>query len=228
VEREITELRVLTIDTATPVETVAVVEDGREIARRTTRAGRGRADEFAAAVADALADAATSLSDLSALVVSIGPGRFTGLRVGLATAKGLAASTRLPIVAVPTLEALAESSLPGEGSAAFVCPMLDARRGEVYAALFRADGALTRVHPDVAVDPADFAALVARKSAGDRVIVAGTGAPMCEDEFRRALGGALDPVLGPAVPRPVALAALARRIEPSDPASLSPVYLRGV
>jgi tRNA threonylcarbamoyladenosine biosynthesis protein TsaB len=231
--RERSHLRVMTIDTAAPLETVAIVEEDRELASRTTRAGRGRADELAAAVACVLSESGTELRDLSALAVSIGPGRFTGLRVGLATAKGLAASTGIPIIAVPTLEALAESARPVPDGT-LLCPTLDARRGEIYAALFRVEGdpganaALKRVHPDAAADPVSFSALVAREGTGGLVILAGTGAALYEAEFRTALDETSDLALGPELPSPVALAGIATRLEPADPASLSPVYLRGV
>lgn len=104
-----------------------------------------------------LAAAGLVIADVDALAVSIGPGSFTGLRVGLALAKGLAFAGRLPLVGVPTLEALAwaADAAPGER----ICAALDARKQEVYAALFdaSADGP-RRLTPDMALRPADLAA----------------------------------------------------------------------
>jgi tRNA threonylcarbamoyladenosine biosynthesis protein TsaB len=104
-----------------------------------------------------LADAGLGVADVEALAVSIGPGSFTGLRVGLALAKGIAFAGGLPIAAVPTLEALAwtAEAAPGET----VCAALDARKREVYAALFTmtADGP-RRDTPDEALPPQALAA----------------------------------------------------------------------
>jgi tRNA threonylcarbamoyladenosine biosynthesis protein TsaB len=220
-------MRILTIETSTPVEEVAVVEDGSVLCARRSRAGRGRADELLAAVDDVLRSTATPLRGLCAAAVSIGPGRFTGLRVGLATAKGLAAPTGLPVVPVSTLEALAASARVAGG---LVCSVLDARRGEVYAALFRLGGATARLMPDLALAPDELATRV-RGFAGDSpVLFAGTGADLYCAEIRAALGEAA--VFAPEIsmPGPTALAALAeescsvRRL----PDVIEPVYLRGI
>ncbi len=90
-----------------------------------------------AAVDQLVAECGFSPRDLDGLAVSIGPGSFTGLRVGLATVKGLALALDLPIAPVPTLDALA-ARLPF--AEAPVCPILDARKGEVYLSLYRWDG----------------------------------------------------------------------------------------
>lgn len=110
-----------------------------------------------------LARAGLDIRNVEALAVSIGPGSFTGLRIGLGFAKGLAFAGGLPLAAVPTLDALAHvaGAVPGET----VCAALDARKREVYAALFRIgpDGAPERLGPDEALPPD---ALAARLPAG--------------------------------------------------------------
>ena len=107
-----------------------------------------------------LTAAAVRIEDVDGVAVSIGPGSFTGLRVGLGLAKGIAYAGRLPLAAVPTLEALAwvAEGRPGDT----VCAALDARKMEVYAALFavRAEG-LERLTPDLALAPAALAARLA-------------------------------------------------------------------
>ena len=103
------------------------------------------------------------------MAVSAGPGSFTGLRVGMAAAKGYCFGWKLPVALVPTLEALA-SRFPGERR--LICPVLDARRKEVYAALFRREGdALARLTPDLALPPE---ALIDRLPEGE-IVSAATG-----------------------------------------------------
>ena len=104
-----------------------------------------------------LAQAGLDWPGVDGLAISIGPGSLTGLRIGLSLVKGIAYAGRLPVAAVPTLEALAHvaDATPGET----VCAALDARKREVYAALFVAgDGAPRRLTPDLAVSPEALAA----------------------------------------------------------------------
>lgn len=233
----------LTIETATPLESIALVDGGRVLGVSVCRAGRGRSDELLARVADVLDASSLRLSDLDGVAVSIGPGRFTGLRVGLATAKGLAASTGLPVVPVHTLEALALSAARSSGAGPeLVAPMLDARRGEVYGALFiresgrganeRSEAGVRRVTPDVAEPPLVFLRGALQASGGSQVLLAGTGASLYRDELERDAGGlALFAGEGSDRPSPTAMAALAERAAANgveDAASLSPLYLRGI
>src|SRR5207244_11208452 len=108
-----------------------------------------------------LSDAGLVLEDVEGIAVSIGPGSFTGLRIGLALAKGLAFAGGLPLVGVPTLEALAwvVDAAPGTS----VCAALDARKREVYAALFALEaGGPRRLTPDLALAPEALAARLPR------------------------------------------------------------------
>jgi tRNA threonylcarbamoyladenosine biosynthesis protein TsaB len=224
---------VLTIDTATPTETVGLVRGGRLLAQRVTHAGRGHADELAASVDDVLKRSSVSLSDLDGIAVSIGPGRFTGLRVGLSTAKGLSVASGVPVMPVPTLEALAASVLPEDAPpGTCVCAMLDARRGEVYAAAFLAGARPVRLRPDAAVGPAAGALAAVEAAGGGSVVFAGTGAVLYRDDIVGAVGGAArfpaDPV---ETPEPSAMALVAESVAeagPVDAASLMPIYLRGL
>jgi len=105
----------------------------------------------------ALAQAGLTIRDVEGVAVSIGPGSFTGLRIGLGLAKGIAFAGGLPVAAVPTLEALAQAAEARPGQT--VCAALDARKGEVYGAVFRVGpaGVLERMRPDAVLPPAVLA-----------------------------------------------------------------------
>ncbi len=227
---------ILTIETSTPLEDVAIVEGTRILAEERRTAGRGHAEELLGAVASVLERAGLALGrtglasgDLDAVAVSIGPGRFSGLRVGLATAKGLALDSGLLVVPVPTLPALARSAHVDGG---LVCPVIDARRGEVYGALFREGRERGRILPDAALPPAALAERVMGIAEGEPVFFLGTGASIYEDEISSVLGSSAT-FASPAVPAPAPLAIAAIAVErQGEPATelgiLEPIYLRGV
>ncbi len=223
-------MRVLTIETSTPTEDVAVVEAGLVLAERRLAAGRGHAEELVIAIAEALRDAGTELRALAAIGVSIGPGRFTGLRVGLSTAKGLSAVSGVPVRPVPTLEALARSA---DGRGTLVAPALDARRGEVYGALFRlGERCPSRLLEDLAEPPDAFAARVREAAAGEPVLLLGTGAIAYRGELGGVLGAAARfPDAAVLHPSALAIAAMVEEAA-ADPApaldTIEPVYLRGI
>lgn len=149
-------MRVLGIDTATSIGSVGLVEDGRVTVERSWHAAPGHAETLAPLLRELLADTGCTVARLDAVAVSIGPGSFTGLRIGLSLAKGLAFAGGMPVVPVPTLDALAEvgGAEPGE----LVCPILDARKGELYAALFVASktGPLEQLFDAMLVTPEDL------------------------------------------------------------------------
>jgi tRNA threonylcarbamoyl adenosine modification protein YeaZ len=203
---------VLALDTATARITAGVVEfdDGetRTLAARDGEGARAHAELLAPAIADALAGAGRTRADLDAVVAGVGPGPFTGLRVGLVTAAAVGDALGLPVHGVPTHDAVA-AGRPGR-----VLVVTDARRREVYWSLV-VDG--VRTHgPDV-VRPADLAA---------RLGPDGDLGPVDE-----VLGDAAEQVGAPAAtpgPSPaglVALAAPALRAG-TEPGPLVPLYLR--
>ncbi len=127
-------MRILAIDTATWTGAVGIVDGEVVLADRWQSGAPSHGYSLLPLIADALAEARCELRDLDAVAVSIGPGSFTGLRIGLSTAKGFALTWGLELVGVPTLAALAAVADVEEG---LVCPVLDARKGEVYVALYR-------------------------------------------------------------------------------------------
>lgn len=126
-------MKILALETATLAGGVALMDEARLIAEYRLHVEMRHSERLLSAIDRLLSDSGTSVSDLNAIAVSIGPGSFTGLRVGLSTAKGLAMGSGKPLITVPTLEAMA-ACFPYTG--ALVAPMLDARRQEVYWALF--------------------------------------------------------------------------------------------
>lgn len=128
-------MRVLSIETATAVCAAAVIEEGRVLAERSIHEQRVHAEKLITIIDEVLRASA----GYDVIAVSIGPGSFTGLRIGLSVAKGLACGSGKPIVAVSTLEALAfravYEALAGSGDQ--IIAMIDARRRDVYAAGFR-------------------------------------------------------------------------------------------
>ncbi|RYZ20427.1 MAG: tRNA (adenosine(37)-N6)-threonylcarbamoyltransferase complex dimerization subunit type 1 TsaB [Chitinophagaceae bacterium] len=123
----------LHIDTAITGASICLSDDARVLAHAGNPAQRDSAAWLQAAIRDLLASAGRGLGELAAVSVSSGPGSYTGLRVGMASAKGLCYALGIPLLAIPTLKMMAAAALPAEG---LLCPMIDARRLEVFAAVY--------------------------------------------------------------------------------------------
>ena len=217
---------ILALEAATPRGgSVALVSGGAARAEVLLPPGPGASGSYISAVESLFADAGAAAGDVSAVAVSAGPGAFTGLRVGMSAAKGFCFGWSVPLVPVPTLLALAHR-FPGEGR--IVCPVQDARRGEVYAALFRwVGGELERLSPDMAIAPA---LLPGRIPDGD-VLFCGDGVAPFGALFREALGDRATLVLGDeGHPRASAVGIVGERIlldgGGEDPPTAVPFYLR--
>jgi len=140
-------MKILAVETATSWQSVAIVEGDRVLGHSDGEAAGSHAKTLLPAIDRVLASCGLALTGLDGLAVSIGPGSFTGLRVGLATMMGFRAVTGLPLAAVPTLEAMAWNL---RGAPDLLCPMLRARTGEVYWAQYQwlADGSLKPVQEE--------------------------------------------------------------------------------
>ena len=139
---------VLGIETSTPVCSVGLVDDDRVLMSHSQNAGLRHAARALAMVERAVADSGLVPADLHGVAVGSGPGSFTGLRIGMAAAKGLCMALNLPLLPVPTLKGMA-AQVVFEGMP--VCAMLDARRGAVYAGVYSLDaGVLTERLQDAA------------------------------------------------------------------------------
>lgn len=128
-------MRILALETATSACTVAVVRAGSLLTELTLQVPRAHSTRLMPLVAQAIEESGIPKQELDGIAVGIGPGSFTGLRIGLATAKGLAWALNKPCVGVPTLKAMAYGTGAQMG---LVVPMLDAKRGEVFAGIYAA------------------------------------------------------------------------------------------
>ncbi len=212
-------MNVLALDTATAACSVALWSDGTVLARRFATMARGHAEALMPMVEAVMAEAGLAFADLDLVATTVGPGTFTGLRVGLAAARGLALAGGLPIVGVTTLEALAHGTTPEQRRGRALAAALDARRGEVYLQAF--DAGLAPLAPPAVVAPAD-----AVLPAGPVALV-GDGAPLVAAALERVRND-LEVLEAPRYPDVAAAAALASRRFASEGAQAPPrpLYLR--
>jgi tRNA threonylcarbamoyladenosine biosynthesis protein TsaB len=160
---------ILGIDTGAPVPSIGVVANGRVLAS-IARGGGPHGAILPELVDEALDRAGLKLNDIAAVAVAIGPGSFTGLRIGLSYAKGLVLGARCAIVGISTFDAMVLCALEAleTGNDVLVCPIIDARRGEVYTSLYRIRGdALEKVTGDLVISLSDFA----QRITGEAVLV---------------------------------------------------------
>jgi tRNA threonylcarbamoyladenosine biosynthesis protein TsaB len=127
---------ILIIDTSTEKASIALSQDDEAIGLSVNEEQKDHAGWIHQAIENLLASRSIALKDLKAVAVTAGPGSYTGLRVGLATAKGLCYALSLPLITVNTLEAMAVAAIAAEQDAELYCPMIDARRMEVFTAVY--------------------------------------------------------------------------------------------
>ena len=196
---------VLAVDTCFAACQVAVL-NGDTVTVRSEAMERGHQERLAGMVAEVLAEAGVKFADLSRIGVTVGPGSFTGLRVGLAFAKGMGLALGVPLVGVGALEALAA------GRNGRVAAVLDARREQVHLQVFE-DGASL-----AAPEAVDIPVALERLAALPAGVLVGPGADLVA-----ASGWTLDVAPWPDI---AAVAALAARLDPAE-APPTPLYLRG-
>jgi tRNA threonylcarbamoyladenosine biosynthesis protein TsaB len=222
---------ILAADTSTATNSVAICRDNSVLAESIVEGGRLHSERLIPTVDWLLGEAGITLTDVELLAISLGPGSFTGLRIGAATWKGLALANRLPLIGVPTLDAMTRlSTFSSDG---YVATVLDARMKEVFAAVYRYEGGHRHsVVEACALAPANLIQTVEalpRFSARDMLFV-GDGAVLYRDLFAAQWPEArfAEPALG--VPRASAVAQEALALRASgvdeDGANLSPIYLR--
>lgn len=206
-------MKILAIDTATVACSAALMGDGEIMAARHVAMLRGHAEALLPMVDAVMTEAGVAYGALDLIATTVGPGSFTGLRVGLAAARGLALAGGLPIIGVTTLEALAHAGEPGERS---VVAVINAHRDEVYYQIF--DPALT------ALGPPQVGAVEAIALPEGPVVLVGDGAALLTIDRSDV------EIIPGLLPDAAVVAALAAgRFDPAAPPDSppEPLYLRG-
>lgn len=217
-------MKILAIETSSRAGSAALMEEDRLIGESYLDGGLTHSQTALPMVQQVLRLAGTAWREVDAFAVSVGPGSFTGLRIGIATVKGLADAQEKPCYGISTLEGLAWNLA---GFAGWICPVLDARCGQIYTALFYGDGErVLRRGEDLAMAAAQrLEELCALEGP---IWLVGDGAKLCYDGWKSRLPGLR---LAPAALRQqrassLAAAALAGAAAPVPADQLAPVYLR--
>ena len=217
-------MKILAIDTSGPVCGVAVMKDGAIVYEASAINKMTHSVNLLPMIDTAMQSAGLTIADLDRIAVVVGPGSFTGVRIGVSTIKGLAHAHNTPCVAVDALEAMAAGA--GEFSGV-ICPIQDARAGQVYGAAFsHGETRPERLMDDIPLKLEEYVAAI--QSFGDRFLFLGDGMPVHRAKLEKLLGEAAvfaQPQL--AFLRPASVAYLASLTEETvDYLALEPLYLR--
>lgn len=219
-------MKLLSIETSTMLGGVAIVEEPRRLIAETRLSVKAVHSERLIPEIDALLKkAGLEIGDIDVFSASKGPGSFTGLRIGLSTLKGLAFATKKPVVTVPTLESMAWN-LPFCPYP--ICPLLDARKGELYAGGFLwEDDSPKRLFMETNLKIEALASLFR----DDKIVFLGEGSDIYRDEIKRIFGKRAvfaPPHLSVLLPSSTAFLGLRRALRGDfeDPSNLRPFYIR--
>lgn len=216
-------LKILLVDTATSCLSMALCDGEQVIAARSANGGPSTAARLNPFLQSLFAESNIGPADLDALAVTVGPGSFTGLRVGMAFVKGLAMAIGRPVVPISSLELLAMNAM---ASTIQVCSMYDARKSEVYAAVYDCSGDVRCIVPESVAAPAAFIERITTST-----LFIGDGAVRYRDLIEQRLGE-LAVFADPLMNEPKALAGVKLVIvglasgKALQPAALLPRYLR--
>ena len=217
---------ILAFETSAKAASVALMDGTKLLGESYQNTGLTHSQTLMVMAEDVLKQCGKSAQDVQAVAVAEGPGSFTGVRIGVAAAKGYAWGKEIPCYGVSTLEAMAESLGIYEG---YICPAMDARRSQVYNALFRVEkGQLTRITEDRAIALADLADEL--KKLEEPIFLVGDGSILCYNTLLESVLNLVCPPEHRMHQRAsgVALAAQAAivRGEDGNAAALAPNYLR--
>ena len=223
-------MNILAFDSTAKTASVALVRDGRTVAEFFVDSGKTHSEILLPMAEDVLSRAHISLDEIDYYAVTAGPGSFTGVRIGVATVKGLAFSLaeKENCVSVSTLEAIAEGLAPLDG---IYAPVMDARRNEVYNALFRMEnGVLTRLTPDRAISLSALGDELLNLYHGETVRLAGDGYDVAMTALSAMPIKTVETPVSLRFQKAAAVARCAERAiargELLTPTRLSPTYLR--
>ena len=217
---------ILAFETSAKAASVAVHDGQKLLAESYQNTGLTHSQTLMVMAEDALKQCGKTAQDVTAVAVAEGPGSFTGVRIGVAAAKGFAWGREIPCCGISTLEAMAESLGIYQG---YICPVMDARRAQVYNALFHAEnGTLTRVTADRAISLVELGAEL--KNLPEPVFLVGDGSNLCYNTLLKEVPGLVLPPEHRLHQRATGVALLAVRqvqqgIAPGG-AELTPNYLR--
>ena len=217
---------ILAFETSAKAASVALTENGKLLGESYQNTGLTHSQTLMVMAEDLLKQCGKTVNDITAVAVAEGPGSFTGVRIGVAAAKGFAWGREIPCYGVSTLEAMAASINAWEGT---VCPVMDARRSQVYNALFGANcGTYTRIRDDRAISLADLGEDV--KNLEKPVFLVGDGSVLCYNTLSEKVPGLVLPPEHRMHQRAVGVGLMAARMasagESGDAAALTPNYLR--
>ena len=169
-------MRILAFETSAKAASVALLQDGGLLGEYMQNSGQTHSRTIMQMARDLLRNCDLTAKDVDAVACAAGPGSFTGVRIGLAAAKGFAWGREIPLVGVSTLEAMARNAAVAEG---VYCAAMDARRSQVYTALFRMErGTLRRLTDDSAIAVEELGQLLLEQE-GPKYLV-GDGAALCK------------------------------------------------
>ncbi len=171
-------VNVLALDTSTSCLSVALMRDRTTLTEINLTVKVGHAGMILPVIDEALSKSSMKKADITLIATGTGPGSFTGLRIGIATAKGLARAIGCPLAGIPTLDIIARGALP---SSMQIMPIIDAKKGEVYCALYNKDG--SRLTDSMNLRPEGLAALV-----NEDTLFVGNGCDMYRDILIKDLG----------------------------------------
>ena len=217
---------ILAFETTAKAGSVALTENGKLLGEFYQNTGMTHSQTLLTMAQDLLKSCGKAVTDVTAVAVAQGPGSFTGVRIGVAAAKGFAWGAQIPCYGISTLEAMAKTLGVYQG---YVCPCMDARRSQVYNALFYVNhGEIRRVQPDRAIALADLGEEL--KKLSEPVFLVGDGSVLCYNTLSDSVPGLVLPPEHRMHQRACGVALLAEEAlaagQTGDGNALTPNYLR--
>ena len=219
-------MKILAFETSAKAASVAIMDNGKLLGESYQNTGLTHSQTLMVMAEDLLKACNLTVKDVQAVAVAAGPGSFTGVRIGVAAAKGFAWGGELPCYGVSTLEAMARNLGVYQG---YVVPAMDARRSQVYTAVFHAEkGVLSRVEEDMAISLMELKEKI--KNYAEPVFLVGDGANLCYNTLLEEVPGLVLPPEHRMHQRAAGVAMAAQAMadagDPGNGAELTPNYLR--